>query len=37
VLAGRDAIDRVLFVAFGDAVRRALERSLRNARGGGDE
>jgi O-acetyl-ADP-ribose deacetylase (regulator of RNase III) len=30
VLADRDAIDRVLFVAFGDDVRRALERSLRN-------
>jgi O-acetyl-ADP-ribose deacetylase (regulator of RNase III) len=30
VLAARDAIDRVLFVAFGDDVRRALERSLRN-------
>src|SRR5437764_8122451 len=30
VLAGGDAIDRVLFVAFGDDVRRALERSLRN-------
>ena len=29
VLADRDAIDRVLFVAFGDGVRRALERSLR--------
>jgi O-acetyl-ADP-ribose deacetylase (regulator of RNase III) len=30
VLADRDAIERVLFVAFGDDVRRALERSLRN-------
>ena len=30
VLANRDAVDRVLFVAFGDDVRRALERSLRN-------
>jgi O-acetyl-ADP-ribose deacetylase (regulator of RNase III) len=30
VLADGDAIDRVLFVAFGDDVRRALERSLRN-------
>jgi O-acetyl-ADP-ribose deacetylase (regulator of RNase III) len=30
VLANGDAIDRVLFVAFGDDVRRALERSLRN-------
>ena len=30
VLADREAIDRVLFVAFGDDVRRALERSLRN-------
>jgi O-acetyl-ADP-ribose deacetylase (regulator of RNase III) len=30
VTADRDAIDRVLFVAFGDDVRRALERSLRN-------
>ena len=30
VLANRDVIDRVLFVAFGDDVRRALERSLRN-------
>ena len=30
VLAGSDAIDRVLFVAFGDDVRRALERSLRS-------
>ena len=30
VLAGRDAIDRVLFVAFGEDVLRALERSLRN-------
>jgi O-acetyl-ADP-ribose deacetylase (regulator of RNase III) len=30
VLAGSDAIDRVLFVAFGDDIRRALERSLRN-------
>jgi len=30
VLADNDAIDRVLFVAFGDDVRRALERSLRN-------
>jgi len=29
-LADGDAIDRVLFVAFGDDVRRALERSLRN-------
>ena len=29
VLADGDAIDRVLFVAFGDDVRRALERSLR--------
>ena len=29
VLADRDAIDRVLFVAFGEDVRRALERSLR--------
>ena len=29
VLAANDAIDRVLFVAFGDDVRRALERSLR--------
>jgi O-acetyl-ADP-ribose deacetylase (regulator of RNase III) len=29
-LADSDAIDRVLFVAFGDDVRRALERSLRN-------
>ena len=30
VLADGDAMDRVLFVAFGDDVRRALERSLRN-------
>jgi O-acetyl-ADP-ribose deacetylase len=30
VLADSDSIDRVLFVAFGDDVRRALERSLRN-------
>ena len=30
VLADPEAIDRVLFVAFGDDVRRALERSLRN-------
>jgi O-acetyl-ADP-ribose deacetylase (regulator of RNase III) len=30
LLADGDAIDRVLFVAFGDDVRRALERSLRN-------
>ena len=30
VLADGDAIDRVHFVAFGDDVRRALERSLRN-------
>jgi O-acetyl-ADP-ribose deacetylase (regulator of RNase III) len=30
VIADGDAIDRVLFVAFGDDVRRALERSLRN-------
>jgi len=30
VLADSDAIDRVFFVAFGDDVRRALERSLRN-------
>ena len=30
VLADGDAIDRVVFVAFGDDVRRALERSLRN-------
>jgi O-acetyl-ADP-ribose deacetylase (regulator of RNase III) len=30
MLADGDAIDRVLFVAFGDDVRRALERSLRN-------
>jgi O-acetyl-ADP-ribose deacetylase (regulator of RNase III) len=30
VLADRGAIDSVLFVAFGDDVRRALERSLRN-------
>jgi len=30
VLADSDAIDRVHFVAFGDDVRRALERSLRN-------
>jgi O-acetyl-ADP-ribose deacetylase (regulator of RNase III) len=29
LLADGDAIDRVLFVAFGDGVRRALERSLR--------
>jgi O-acetyl-ADP-ribose deacetylase (regulator of RNase III) len=29
VLAANDAVDRVLFVAFGDDVRRALERSLR--------
>jgi O-acetyl-ADP-ribose deacetylase (regulator of RNase III) len=29
VLAGNESIDRVLFVAFGDEVRRALERSLR--------
>jgi O-acetyl-ADP-ribose deacetylase (regulator of RNase III) len=29
VLDGSDSIDRVLFVAFGDDVRRALERSLR--------
>ncbi|HEX3071626.1 MAG TPA: O-acetyl-ADP-ribose deacetylase [Thermoanaerobaculia bacterium] len=29
VLAGNESIDRVLFVAFGDDVRRALERSLR--------
>jgi O-acetyl-ADP-ribose deacetylase (regulator of RNase III) len=30
VLADSDAIDRLLFVAFGEDVRRALERSLRN-------
>jgi O-acetyl-ADP-ribose deacetylase len=30
VLADSDAIDRVLFVAFSDDIRRALERSLRN-------
>jgi O-acetyl-ADP-ribose deacetylase len=30
VLAERDANDRVVFVAFSDDVRRALERSLRN-------
>jgi len=30
VLADGDAMDRVLFVAFGEDVRRALERSLRN-------
>jgi O-acetyl-ADP-ribose deacetylase (regulator of RNase III) len=30
VLADSDAIDRVLFVAFGEDIRRALERSLRN-------
>jgi O-acetyl-ADP-ribose deacetylase (regulator of RNase III) len=30
VLTNSDAIDRVLFVAFSDDVRRALERSLRN-------
>jgi O-acetyl-ADP-ribose deacetylase (regulator of RNase III) len=30
VLADSNAIDRVLFVAFSDDVRRALERSLRN-------
>ncbi|HEV7570342.1 MAG TPA: O-acetyl-ADP-ribose deacetylase [Thermoanaerobaculia bacterium] len=30
VLTDGDAIDRVLFVAFGDDVRHALERSLRN-------
>ena len=30
VLGDGDAIDRVLFVAFGDDVCRALERSLRN-------
>ena len=29
VLAGSESIDRVLFVAFGDDVRRALERALR--------
>jgi O-acetyl-ADP-ribose deacetylase len=29
-LDGGGAIDRVLFVAFSDDVRRALERSLRN-------
>jgi O-acetyl-ADP-ribose deacetylase len=29
VLDGNESIDRVLFVAFGDDVRRALERSLR--------
>ncbi len=29
VLAGSESIDRVLFVAFGEDVRRALERSLR--------
>jgi O-acetyl-ADP-ribose deacetylase (regulator of RNase III) len=29
VLDGSESIDRVLFVAFGDDVRRALERSLR--------
>jgi O-acetyl-ADP-ribose deacetylase (regulator of RNase III) len=29
VLNGSESIDRVLFVAFGDDVRRALERSLR--------
>ncbi len=29
VLGESDAVDRVLFVAFGDDVRRALERSLR--------
>jgi O-acetyl-ADP-ribose deacetylase (regulator of RNase III) len=29
VLDGSESIDRVLFVAFGDEVRRALERSLR--------
>jgi O-acetyl-ADP-ribose deacetylase (regulator of RNase III) len=28
-LAGNESIDRVLFVAFGDEVRRSLERSLR--------
>ena len=31
VLAGSESIDRVLFVAFGDDVRRALERSLRKS------
>jgi O-acetyl-ADP-ribose deacetylase (regulator of RNase III) len=31
VLADSDAIDRVLFVAFGEDVRQALERSLRKA------
>ena len=35
VLADSYAIDRVLFVAFGDDVRGALERSLRNAEAGG--
>ena len=30
VLADSDAIDRVLFVAFGEDVRQTLERSLRN-------
>jgi len=30
VLANGDVVDRVLFVAFSDDVRRALERSLRN-------
>jgi O-acetyl-ADP-ribose deacetylase (regulator of RNase III) len=34
-LAGGDAIDRVVFVAFGDDVRRALERSLRLRRAEG--
>jgi O-acetyl-ADP-ribose deacetylase (regulator of RNase III) len=29
VLDGSESIDRVVFVAFGDDVRRALERSLR--------
>jgi O-acetyl-ADP-ribose deacetylase (regulator of RNase III) len=31
VLAGNELIDRVLFVAFGDDVRRALERALRKS------
>ncbi len=31
VLAGGESIDRVLFAAFGDDVRRALERSLRKS------
>jgi Predicted phosphatase homologous to the C-terminal domain of histone macroH2A1 len=33
VLAGTDAVNRVLFVAFGDDVRAALERSLRKSLG----